>query len=177
MTGGTVHVVIGNPKPGGRTTRVAMAVAEILADMAGGLEPETVELGEHTATMFDWGDAVLGQLVSDIVEGDALVVASPTYKASFTGLLKAFLDRFPAGSLRGVVTVPVMLGGSERHSLAVDTQLRPVLVELGATMPTEGVYLVDDRVDDLEAELDPWRAAHEAVLAPLLGGDGSTGPA
>ncbi|MDY7100610.1 MAG: NAD(P)H-dependent oxidoreductase [Actinomycetota bacterium] len=168
MSGGVVHAVVGNPRPGGRTTTAAVAVADVLAEIGGGLTTTVVELGEHTSTMFDWGDEALGALVGDITAGDALVVASPTYKASFTGLLKSFLDRFGAGSLRGVVTVPVMLGGSELHALAVETQLKPVLAELGATMPTDGIYVVDSRMDDLDDVLAAWRGAHEVVLTQLL---------
>ena len=74
-----------------------------------------------------------------------VVVASPTYKASYTGLLKSFLDWFSTTSLQGVTVVPVMTGAGAHHALAVEVHLRPVLVELGATLPTRGLYVTEAR--------------------------------
>jgi FMN reductase len=86
-----------------------------------------------------------------------VVVASPTYKAAYTGLLKVFLDRFPSDGLAGVVAVPLMLGAGPAHALAPEHTLRPVLVELGATVPTRGLYLIDRDFANA-ATLDPWLA-------------------
>jgi FMN reductase len=52
-----------------------------------------------------------------VLDGDVLVVASPTYKATYSGLLKAFLDRLATGSLAGKTAVPVLLGGAPNHQL------------------------------------------------------------
>ena len=71
------------------------------------------------------------------------VCALPTYKASYTGLLKIFLDLFPGGGLRGVTAFPVMPGAGPHHALAPELLLKPVLVELGATCPMRGLYLLD----------------------------------
>jgi FMN reductase len=85
-------------------------------------------------------------------------VASPTYKATYTGLLKLFLDQIGTGDLAGVVAVPLMLGGGPAHALAPELLLKPVLVELGATAPTRGLYLLDSTWDD-PAPLEAWLAA------------------
>jgi FMN reductase len=59
-------------------------------------------------------------------------------------LLKLFLDGFAtAEGLAGVVAVPLMLGAGPAHALAPELLLKPVLVELGATCPTPGLYLSD----------------------------------
>ena len=99
---------------------------------------------------------------------DLLVVASPTYKGSYTGLLKLFLDLFGADELAGVTAVPVMLGGDLRHSLAVEHALKPVLVEIGASCPTRGLFLVDSAYDD-PAVLDAWAALAERQVALTSG--------
>ena len=65
------------------------------------------------------------------------MVASPTYKASCTGLLKLFLERFP-GRWQGVTAVLLMLGGHWKHALAANLLLKPILVELGAICPSAG---------------------------------------
>jgi FMN reductase len=92
-----------------------------------------------------------------------LVVASPTYKATYTGLLKAFLDRFPHQGLAGVTAVPLMLGASHAHSLAPEHGLRPVLVELGASVPTRGLYVLDAEHAD-PATYDTWFASAQPFL-------------
>ena len=61
-----------------------------------------------------------------------MVVASPTYKATYTGLLKSFLDRYGNNALAATTCVPLMTGAAPIHALAPEAYLRPLLVELGA---------------------------------------------
>jgi FMN reductase len=74
-----------------------------------------------------------------------LIVASPTFKAAYTGLLKLFLDQFPAGELIGMTAIPLMLGAAPRHALAPELLLRPVLTEIGCSCPLPGLYLLDSQ--------------------------------
>ena len=138
-------MVAGNPKPRSRTLAAATAVAERLGDGPPGLVVDVVELG---AGLLGWGDAAVAEAVAGVQSAGAVVVASPTYKASYTGVLKLFLDQFATGSLAGVVAFPLMLGGAWLHSLAPEVFLKPVLVELGATCPVRGLYLLDSDYED-----------------------------
>src|ERR1700722_17656615 len=88
-------------------------------------------------------DAAVTAAISAVQQSAAVVVASPTYKATFTGVLKLFLDQFGAGGLAGVVAFPLMLGGAWQHALAPEIFLKPVLVELGAPCPLRGLNLLD----------------------------------
>lgn len=159
--------LVGNPNRGGRTTMVANAVADRIAGLAGGAT-ETIELVDFASELFDWTSGAVTELTARVHAAEAVVVASPTYKASMTGLLKAFLDRYGSDGLAGVVAVPVMLGGSWRHALAVETQLRPVLVELAATVPTKGLYVVDSDIDELGRTIDEWWTLAEPALRRSL---------
>ena len=102
-----------------------------------------------------------------------MVFASPTFKATYTGLLKLFLDQFAGGEgLRGVTAVPLMLGAGPAHALAPDIFLKPVLVELGATTPAPGLYQLDSTYTEdgtAEAYAQRWggalRATAEAASA------------
>lgn len=97
------------------------------------------------------------------------MVASPTYKATYTGLLKLFLDRFGAGSLASVTAVPLMLGGDMRHSLAPEAFLKLVLAELGASSPTRGLFLLDADADtDWADALTGWLAVVRTQLPAHL---------
>ena len=136
-----------------------------------GADPEvtTVELPDLGAGLLGWGDPAVAEAVAAAKGADLLVVASPTYKATYTGLLKLFLDQIGADDLAGVVTVPVMVGAGAAHALAVETHLRPVLVELGAVMPTHGLYLQEADLPDLGPVLDGWWGTAEGPLRLLLG--------
>jgi FMN reductase len=145
-------VVVGNPKPASRTLDAASRIAERLAGRPADSVIDVVELG---AGLLGWGDEAVGRAVARVQAAEAVVVASPTYKASYTGLLKLFLDQFAAGSLAGVVAFPVMLGGAWNHALAPDAFLKPVLAELGASCPMPGLYLLDSDYES-PAGLDQW---------------------
>ena len=147
-----VAVVVGNPKQRSRTYEAAVLVAERLTDAPPDVVVDVVELG---AGLLDYQDRPTAEAVQSVREAQLVVVASPTYKAAYTGLLKLFLDRFPSDGLYGVVAVPLMLGAGPRHALAPEHTLRPVLVELGAVTPTRGLYLIDTDFANPEV-LDPW---------------------
>jgi FMN reductase len=148
-------VVVGNPKPRSRTRAAAEVVAERLTGAAPDRVIDVVDLG---AGLLGWGDPAVGEAVAAVRAAEVAVVASPTYKATYTGLLKLFLDQIGTGDLAGVVAVPLMLGGGPAHALAPELLLKPVLVELGATAPTRGLYLLDSTWDD-PAPLEAWLAA------------------
>lgn len=160
-----VAVVVGNPKPRSRT----LGAATLLARELSGEEPDlTVDLAELGPALLDWSSAVVADLVEAVGEADLVVVACPTYKATYTGLLKLFLDRFAGGTgLRGVA-VPLMLGAGPAHALAPELTLRPVLTELGATVPVRGLYVLDQHHDDPAAYAD-WLATARPRVAALLG--------
>ena len=160
-----IVVVAGNPKPASRTLEAAKLVAERL----GGAPPEVViDVVELGAGLLGWGDPVVKAAVESVQSADVVVVASPTFKATYTGLLKLFLDQVPADGLAGVTAVPMMLGAGPGHALAPEVFLKPVLVELGATCPTPALYLLDSTYDD-PAALDPWLETARPVLLAAIG--------
>ncbi|WP_455828190.1 NAD(P)H-dependent oxidoreductase, partial [Klebsiella pneumoniae] len=63
---------------------------------------------------------------------DGLIVATPVYKASFSGALKALLDLLPERALEGKIVLPLDTGGTIAHMLAVDYARKPVLNALKA---------------------------------------------
>jgi len=164
-----IAVVTGNPKPASRTHGVALAVADVLSNSLAAGEAEVspvIDLSEHAANLFDPSAAELSRLTAAVASADVAVFASPTFKASYTGLLKAFLDRYGNNGLAGTVAVPVMTGGWAGHLLAVEVHLRPVLVELGATVPSRGLFVTEPELADLDTAVARWAAA----ALPLIRG-------
>ncbi|GAA1478286.1 NAD(P)H-dependent oxidoreductase [Nocardioides aestuarii] len=156
-------VVVGNPKPASRTLEAASYVARRLT---GDVDALVVDLATLGAGLLDWSDPEVGRVVEEVAAADLVVVASPTYKGSITGLLKLFLDRFAPGDLTGVV-VPLMLGGGPGHALAPELALRPVLAELRALVPVRGLYVLDRQHDD-PAAYDAWLDEAVPVVRTLL---------
>lgn len=171
MSSPSVVAVSGNPRAGSRTLGAARAAAERLAALAGA-DPAAVEVvdlatlaGELLAPAHPGADAALARLAS----ADLAVIATPVYKASYTGVLKAFLDLYGADGLAGVVAVPLVVSGSPAHALAGEVHLRPVLVELGAVVPARSLTLTEGQLGDLDPALDAWLARAAEPLRRALG--------
>jgi FMN reductase len=166
-----VHCValVGNPKPESRTLTVAVAVAAAAAV----IEAAELTSGYHVIDLCGLARRLLlpepSPAVEDAIEqitrADLVVVASPTFKGTYTGLLKVFLDRLPHRALAGTIALPVLVMGAPQHALAVEVHLRPLLVELGGTVPTPGLAVLESQLDSLDAVLRPWAAQ----VAPALG--------
>lgn len=144
-----VTVVVGNPKPKSRTLKVAETLVEHLL-APGSYELEVIDLADHTDEIFAWPSEGMAALNARVAESDLAIFASPTYKATYTGLLKAFLDRYPANGLQGVTAIPVLTGASLQHSMGSTVNLAPLLVELGAAVPGRGFYFVSTEMDNLD---------------------------
>ncbi|MET2011758.1 NAD(P)H-dependent oxidoreductase [Microbacterium chocolatum] len=152
-----VTVVAGNPKPASRTLAAAHIIAHALTGREADDAVDVVELG---AGLLGWGDPAVANAVATVRTSDLVIVASPTFKATYTGILKLFLDQFDTGTgLAGITAVPLMLGAGPAHALAPELLLKPVLVELGAICPTQGLYLSDKAYDQpgvTDAWMDRW---------------------
>ena len=173
-----IAVVTGNPKPASRTHGVALAVAATLSAALSGDQEQAhlvVDLSEHAANLFDPSAVELTRLSAEVAAADIAIFASPTYKASYTGLLKAFLDRYGNNGLAGTIAVPVMTGGWAGHLLAVEVHLRPVLVELGATVPARGLYVTEPELPELDAAVGKWATAAIPLIRGALAGHEASG--
>ncbi|OLT00321.1 NADPH-dependent FMN reductase [Pseudonocardia sp. CNS-004] len=155
-------IVVGNPKPQSRTRAVAESLVQKLVTPPCDLE--VIELADHTQEVFAWPSETMAALDARVAESDLVVLASPTYKATYTGLLKAFLDRYPANGLAGVTAIPVLTGADLTHSMGADVHLAPLLMELGATVPGRGLYFVMSCMDQLEKITEEAADRYAAVI-------------
>lgn len=171
----SVVTVCGNPRPGSRTLAAADQVARRVAEVIGTSEVSTVDLASLAEELLTATHPAADEAKARLARATVAVVATPVYKASYTGLLKAFLDLYGPDGLAGVVAVPLVVSGDPAHALAGEVHLRPVLVELGAVVPARSLTLTEAQLPDLGAALDPWfarwsttvRRAAAAVGAPF----------
>ena len=100
-------------------------------------------------------------LLQHIDNADGLVIATPVYKASFSGALKTILDLLPERALSHKVVLPIATGGSIAHMLAVDYALKPVLSALKAQEMLHGIFAEDSQIAYGEGSA-------QAQLVPIL---------
>jgi FMN reductase len=163
----TTTVVVGNPRPASRTREAGCMLAEALR---GGQADHVIDLVTLGPGLLSWEDDAVAAAVRTVRESALVVFASPTFKATYSGLLKLFLDQFAGGTgLQGVVSVPLMLGGNPAHALAPDVLLKPVLSELGGTCALPGLYLLDKTYTDdgkIAEYAERWAPVATALTAP-----------
>ncbi len=166
---GGVVALVGNPRPGSRTLvvaqRLAAGVAGLLNEAADPVT--TLDLAEIAGQLLIQEGPDADRYRAVVASAAVAVIATPVYKASYTGLLKAFVDRYPAGALRGVLAVPVVVSASPAHSFVGEHLLRPLLVELGATVPVPSFAVVEGQLDDLQNRVDGWLEQNGEVLSRL----------
>jgi len=143
----SVVLLSGSPSNWSRSSALLTLVRRRLDDA--GLSSQTFSIRDFPAV-----DLILGRYDSEafagvknaLAQASAVVIASPVYKASFTGGLKALLDILPQAGLRGKIVLPLATGGSPGHQLVIDYAFKPVLSALGATDLHQGVYVVDKQI-------------------------------
>lgn len=132
--------------------------------------PAEALVARETSPLIDDAIAALG--------GAHIVVAtSPTYRALYTGVMKALFDLLPYGHLAAKVCVPIQTAGSQSHFLTIEYGMRPLFASLDG-VPISGVYATDDQFADgqpnekLIARIDVV-AAQAVALAQALAETGT----
>ncbi|WON78229.1 NADPH-dependent FMN reductase [Serratia sp. UGAL515B_01] len=118
------------------------------------LQQQNIEVISYTLHDFPAEDLLLGNFNSPSVKtftaklatADGLLIATPVYKASFSGALKTLIDLLPERALEHKVVLPLATGGSIGHMLAVDYALKPVLAALKAQEVLQGVFADDSQI-------------------------------
>ncbi|GAB3431059.1 NADPH-dependent FMN reductase [Flindersiella endophytica] len=170
VEGAQIVVIVGNPRPNSRTKQVAERLASGLAESV-----SPVLVGVSVIDLAGFGGAVLERDAPDVDaaletvrNAGVLIVATPVYKASYTGLLKAFLDRFNGPALAGIAAVPLTVSAAPTHRLTADVHLRPLLVELGASVPTRAFAIEESALADLDPVLTDWLKTEAGFVSGAL---------
>ena len=146
-TSGSVLLVAGSPSAPSRSSALLEAVGTRLALRGARIERLSVrELPAQALLAADASHPVLQRAADQLAQARAVVVATPVYKAAYSGLLKTFLDLLPQSALQGKTVLPLASGGSPHHMLALDYALRPVLQSLAARHILAGVFATDSQV-------------------------------
>ncbi len=148
----TVLLLGGSPSFPSTTWRLQQLVGERLAALGhrtGALQVR--ELPALALLRADVKDPAIADAVARVRDADAIVIGTPVYKASFSGVLKAFLDLLPQDGLAEKLVLPLATGGSQSHMLALDYALRPVLASLAPRHILPSIFATSEQL--------PWDPA------------------
>ena len=171
LTAAQIIVLSGNPRANSRTMALATRIAHRFAEVAG-LGPDsvtTVDLLDYAPRLFSREAQDVKDLVARVVSADLVVAASPTFKGSYTGLLKAFVDQLPRTGLTGVTAVPLMVGVLAHHTDVHERMLGPLLSELEAHV-LPGFFFHEDELNHPDALIEAWLADYSPRVVRALAG-------
>ena len=143
----SVLLIAGSPSERSRTAALLSAAGQRLEFRGAQIDTLRVrDLPPQALLLADFGNPAVIRATAQVAEADIVVVATPVYKAAYSGVLKVFLDLLPQTALKGKTVLPLATGGSPHHMLALDYALRPVLQSLGAKNILPGIYATDAQV-------------------------------
>jgi FMN reductase len=143
----SVLVLTGSPSATSRTAVLAAAVAARLGQAHDVRVVRLRDLPPAALLGADTSCPQIADVVRAVADADGVVVATPIYKAAYSGLLKTLLDLLPQTALAGKAVLPLVTGGTPAHVLALDYALRPVLTSLGADHVLPGRFVLDRHIE------------------------------
>jgi FMN reductase len=140
----SILLVSASPSRPSRTAALLDHVASLVADA--GHDAVRLDVGSLPAEALlhaDISDEAVQAALVEVELADALVIGTPVYKASYSGVLKTFLDLLPQKALAGKTVLPLATGGTIAHLLSIDYALRPVLQTLCPRHVVPGRFVLD----------------------------------
>lgn len=139
-----VVTIAGSPASPSRCAAALDATRDLLDRR--GLHTAAINLRDLPPEALLWArfnDPAIVRAAALVAQARAIVVATPVYKASFSGMLKAFIDLLPSDALADKGVLPIATAGSLAHCLVLEYALKPVLSALGAATFLPAVCLID----------------------------------
>ncbi|HET6478497.1 MAG TPA: NAD(P)H-dependent oxidoreductase [Actinoplanes sp.] len=154
-----VVVISGHPCSGSRTLRLATALGERIARSRGNAAFVTVDVAELGPGLLTPADGATGAALLEVQDASLLIVATPTYRGTFSGALKVLLDQLPANALAGVLAVPVVTADSQPQADTTEAFLARLLRELGADVVDFGLTAIGPELADPAGVADQYTEA------------------
>ncbi|WP_147532873.1 NADPH-dependent FMN reductase [Bacillus marasmi] len=147
-----IIIISGSPSSVSRASTIAEYIGELLNKNGHKTQHLKVrDLPSEDLLHANFNSPSIIEAVNSVVNADAVVVVSPVYKASYTGVLKTFFDLLPEKALSKKPILPILNGGTTAHLLALEYALKPLFSVLGATEILNGVFIGDSQVKYSEA--------------------------
>ncbi|MBZ7921478.1 NAD(P)H-dependent oxidoreductase [Ensifer adhaerens] len=125
--------------------QLAAAVRANANDIASNLEVETIELRDTAHDVVNnllvgYPSPSLDAVIQKVTEASGLIIASPVFAASVSGMFKSFFDVIEKDALAGKPILLAATGGTPRHALVLENVIRPIFIYLRATVVPTAVF-------------------------------------
>ena len=142
-----IVIISGSPLEPSRTDLVLRYVESLLQKKGISVDYIAVpNLPPEDLMYARFNSPAIRSVIEQIENADGIIIGSPVYKASYTGVLKTLLDLLPENAFRNKPVLPFMVGGSFAHLLALEFSLKPIIHILKG-VSTQGVYFADSSID------------------------------
>lgn len=143
----SVAIIAGGNKIQSRLTAVVDYAEQYLNDV--GIETDIIHVHQLDAEALitaDFSNDSINETHKKIENADGIIIVSPVFKAAYSGIVKTYLDLLPRGAFTGKTVLPLALGGTFAHVLAIQYSLDPVIKELGADTIHKGRFILDKHI-------------------------------
>lgn len=142
-----IVTLAGSPKVSSRSSSLLRHLSRILATEHIEIKPYAAhDFDAHILLSGDVSHASIQAFQADVARADGVVIATPVYQASISGVLKTLLDVLPQQALANKTILPLASAGSLAHLLALDYALKPVLGAMKAQDILSGVFAQDAQI-------------------------------
>ena len=157
-------IINGGNSVNSRLTGIEQYIVKLLE--TGGISQEMIQVHQLPAADLitaNYASEAIAKEIVKVGEADIVFFLTPIYKGSYTGILKTFIDLLPQKGLENKIVIPVAIGGSIAHLLALEYSLKPVLSILGATTISSPIYIVESQVARTDAGFEVEADAKERI--------------
>lgn len=149
-----IVIISGSPTKTSRSSAISSYLENQLINQGQQVSKITVrDLPPEDLIYANFNSLEIKRVLSQIEQAQAVIVVSPVYKASYTGVLKTFFDLIPEKGLADKVILPVATGGSMAHLLSLEYAFKPLFSVLGGQEIKDGIYFVDSQISYQENQL------------------------
>lgn len=143
----SVAIIAGGNKLKSRLTGVVNYAEQYLTQV--GIDTEVIHVHQLDAQALitaDFSNEIINETHRTVENADGIIIISPVFKAAYSGIVKTYLDLLPRGAFTGKTVLPLALGGTFAHVLAIQYSLDPVIKELGADTIHKGRFILDKHI-------------------------------
>src|SRR3954451_25140602 len=149
-----IVIIYGSPTQPSRSFAISSYVKKLLSTQGHQVEHINVrDLPPEDLIYTNFKSSAINHALAQLDRAQAVIVISPVYKASYTGVLKTFFDLIPEKGLSEKIILPIANGGSIAHLLSLEYAFKPLFSILNNQEILTGVYLIDSQFTYKENEL------------------------
>lgn len=150
-----ITIISGSPNKKSRVNGLVDYAAKLLIDH--GYEVSIIQVATLPAedVMYaHFGSKAILEANAQVAEATGIIIVSPVYKTTLTGLVKAYIDLLPQKGLEHKIVATYLVGATISNLLSIDYGVKPILASMGAHCFAKNVFAVDHQIERIEENED-----------------------